>query len=88
MDFRERKNVFNSKKIFTKKLILAMFNPAKKIIIEIDINRIVLNSISSQPDEKKRLHPIIFYFKKFIAPELNYDIHDKKLLAIVNSFKI
>ena len=65
-----------------------MFNPVKKIIAEIDINRIALGSVLSQPDEKKRLYPIIFYFRKFIASELNYDIYDKKLLAIVDNFKI
>ena len=65
-----------------------MFNLVKKIIIEIDINRIVLGLILNQPDEKKRLYPVIFYFRKFTAPELNYDIYDKKLLAIVDSFKI
>ena len=74
--------------MFTKRLILTMFNPAKKIIIEIDTNKIALNSILNQPDEKQRLYSIIFYFRKFTAPELNYDIYDKKLLAIVNSFKI
>ena len=65
-----------------------MFNLVKKIIIEIDISRIVLGSILNQPDEKKRLYPVIFYSRKFTAPELNYDIYDKKLLAIVNNFKI
>ena len=65
-----------------------MFNPVKKIIIEIDISRITLGLILSQLDEEKRLYPIIFYFRKFRAPELNYDIHDKELLVIVNSFKI
>ena len=74
--------------MFTKEPILAIFDPAKKIMIEIDTNKIALDSILSQLDEKKRLYPIIFYSKKFIAPELNYDIHDKELLAIVNSFKI
>ena len=74
--------------MFTKGLILTIFNPAKKIIIEIDINKIALSLILNQPDEKKRLYPIIFYSRKFTAPELNYDIYDKKLLAIVNSFKI
>ena len=74
--------------MFTKRLILTIFDLAKKIIIEIDTNKIVLNSILNQPDEKKRLYPIIFYFRKFITPELNYDIYDKKLLAIVNNFKI
>ena len=65
-----------------------MFNPAKKIIIETDTNKIALDLILSQPDEKKRLYPIIFYSRKSIVSELNYDIYDKKLLAIVNSFKI
>ena len=74
--------------MFTKGLILTIFNPAKKIIIEIDINKIVLGAILSQPDEKRRLYSIIFYFRKFIASKLNYDIYDKKLLTIVNSFKI
>ena len=33
--------------MFTKKPILAMFNPAKKIMIEIDTNRIALSLILS-----------------------------------------
>ena len=57
-------------------------------MVETDINKIVLNLILNQPDEKKRLYSIIFYFRKFTAPELNYDIYDKKLLTIVNSFKV
>ena len=74
--------------MFTKRLILTMFDPAKKIMVEIDASRIALGSILNQSDEKNRLYPIIFYSRKFTAPKLNYDIHDKKLLAIVNSFKI
>ena len=74
--------------MFTKKLILTIFNLAKKIIVEIDINKIALDSILSLFDEKKRLYPIIFYFKKFTVSELNYNIHDKELLIIVDSFKI
>ena len=74
--------------MFTKKPILAMFNPKKKIIIEIDTNKIALGSILSQLNEEDRLHPIIFYFRKFTTLELNYNIYDKKLLIIVNSFKI
>ena len=74
--------------MFIKGLILAMFNLVKKIIVEIDASKIALNSILSQPDEKQRLYPVIFYFRKFTAPELNYDIYDKELLTIVDSFKV
>jgi len=31
---------------------------------------------------------IAFHSRTFTAPELNYDIHDKKLLAIFEAFKI
>ena len=88
MDLKGGRKVPSFKKIFTKRLTLAIFNPAKKIIVEIDISKIALNAIISQPDGKKRLYPIIFYSRKFTASELNYNIHDKELLAIVNSFKI
>ena len=74
--------------MFTKGLILAIFNPVKKIMVETDINKIALGSILSQSDEKDRLYPIMFYSKKFTTLELNYNIHDKELLAIINSFKI
>ena len=74
--------------MFTKELILTIFDSAKKIIVEIDASKIVLDLILNQPDEKKRLYPVIFYFRKFIISELNYNIYDKELLAIVNSFKI
>ena len=87
VDFK-KKAFLALKEIFTKKLILAMFNFVEKIIVEIDTNKIVLDSILNQFDEKKRLYSIIFYSRKFIVPELNYDIYDKKLLTIVNSFKI
>ena len=65
-----------------------MFDLPKKIIIEIDINRIALNAILSQLDKINRLYPDIFHSKKFTTSELNYNIYDKELLVIMNSFKI
>ena len=56
--------------MFTKGLILTMFNPKKKIIVEIDINRIALGAILSQLDKKNRLYPVIFYFRKFTTLKL------------------
>ena len=34
------------------------------------------------------IHPVAFYSRTFFTPELNYDIHDKELLAIFEAFKI
>ena len=76
------------KNIFTKRLILTISNPKKKIIVEMDINKIVLNAILSQLDKKDRLYPIKFYSKKFTILELNYNIYDKELSIIINNFKI
>jgi hypothetical protein len=32
-------------------------------------------------------HPISFYFRKFSRAEINYNIHDKELLTIVDAFE-
>jgi len=34
------------------------------------------------------IHPIAFHSQIFSAPELNYDIYNKELLAIFEAFKI
>jgi hypothetical protein len=41
----------------------------------------------SQIGNKKKLHPNAFHARKFSPAEINYEIHDKELLAIVDSFK-
>jgi hypothetical protein len=43
--------------------------------------------VFSQPDKDGRLHPVAFHSRKFIAAEINYEIHDKELLTIVDSFQ-
>ena len=41
----------------------------------------------SQPNNEGQLKPIAFYSHKMIALELNYNIHNKELLAIVEAFR-
>jgi len=38
--------------------------------------------------EDSEIHPVAFHSRTFSAPELNYDVHDKELLAIFEAFKI
>ena len=38
-------------------------------------------------DNKGTLHPVAFYSLKFQLAEINYEIHDKELLVIVDAFK-
>ena len=64
-----------------------MFKSEKLITFETNASDEVIESCISQSDDKKRLHFIAFHNKKFTSVELNYEIYDKKLLAIVDSFK-
>ena len=74
------------KEMFTKAPILKHFDPDIPAIVETDASDFALGGILSQSHEK-RLHPIAFHSRKFSPAEINYDIHDKELLAIVDCFK-
>jgi len=67
--------------------ILVHFDPAKEVIIETEISDFAIGAVLSQRDEEKRLHPVAFHSRKFQPAEVNYKIHDKELLAVVDAFK-
>jgi transposase InsO family protein len=75
------------KQRFTSAPILAHFNPANPVIVETDASDFALGAVLSQRGEDNRLHPVAFHSRKFSPAEINYEIHDKELLAIVDSFK-
>jgi len=52
-----------------------------------DASDFALGAILSQRDKEGRLHPVAFHSRKFQPVEINYEIHDKELLAIVDAFK-
>ncbi|KFZ16177.1 hypothetical protein V501_02352, partial [Pseudogymnoascus sp. VKM F-4519 (FW-2642)] len=75
---------------FTEAPILATFDPAKKIILETDSSDFAIGACLNQPDENDengKFKPIAYYSRKLSPAELNYDIHDKELLAIVVAFE-
>jgi len=39
-------------------------------------------------NEENKVHPVIFYSCTFTIAELNYDMYNKELLAIFETFKI
>lgn len=67
--------------------ILCHFNPAKPCVVEADASDYALGMVCSQYDDEGRLHPIAFYSRKLLPAEMNYQIYDKELLAIVVAFK-
>jgi len=56
--------------------------------METDASDYVLTVILSIVNEENEVHIVAFHFYNFTMVELNYNIHDKKLLAIFEAFKI
>jgi len=75
------------KKAFTTAPILTHPDFQKPFFLETDASDFALGAILSQPDKDKCLHPIAFHSQKFSVAKINYEIHDKELLAIVDSFQ-
>src|SRR5258706_3965728 len=71
---------------FTTAPVLKHFNPELQAIIETDASDFALGAILSQKYDKA-LHPVAFHSRKLSPAEINYDTHDKELLAIVDCFK-
>jgi len=66
---------------------LKIYNPKKLTILKINASDYAIEACLNQSDEKDRLHPVAYYSRKIMPPELNYNIHNKELLAIVTTLK-
>ena len=67
--------------------LLQHFNPTLPSTLITDASDFAFASILLQPDKQNLLHPTSYYSRKFTPSEINYEIHDKELLAIVDSFR-
>jgi len=82
-------DAFNSlKKAFTSAPILTHWIPDAQLIMETNASDYALAAILSIVNEDNEVHPVAFHSRTFTAAELNYDTHDKELLAIFEAFKI
>ncbi|CEL62189.1 Retrotransposable element Tf2 155 kDa protein type 1 OS=Schizosaccharomyces pombe (strain 972 / ATCC 24843) GN=Tf2-1 PE=4 SV=1 [Rhizoctonia solani AG-1 IB] len=75
------------KKAITEPPVLAHADPDKLYFLETDASGAALGSVLSQQQDDGRLHPIGFLSESFKGAEVNYDMHNKELLAIIRSFK-
>ena len=75
------------KEAFTSAPILAHIDPEKPFTIEADASDFALGSILSQPGKDGQSHPVAFHSRKFTTAEINYEVHDKELLVVVDSFE-
>ena len=82
-------DTFNSlKKLFTSVPILTYWIPNAQLIVETNALDYALTTILSVINEDNEVYPVAFHSHTFTVAELNYDIHDKELLAIFEAFKI
>lgn len=69
--------------------ILRFYDPYFKTMIETDASNGVIAGVCSQQDPTTmEWHPIAFFTKTMVTAELNYDIHDKEMLAIIRSMEV
>jgi hypothetical protein len=74
------------KTAFTTAPILRHFDPLLPTIVETDASDFAIGAILSQLEDGK-LQPVAFHSRKMDKCEINYEIHDKEMLAIISAFK-
>jgi hypothetical protein len=72
---------------FTTAPILRHFHQSSEVIIETDASDYVSVAVLSQRDDEGVLHPVVFFSKKHLPTECNYDIYDKLLMAIIKGLE-
>ena len=83
----DQQKTFDDFKIaFTTAPILFHFDPNKQTVVETDVSDYVTAGIFFQYDDDGQLRPVVYFFCKMSPAECNYEIYDKKLLAIINGF--
>jgi len=82
-------DAFNSlKKTFISAPILTYWILNVQLIVETNALDYALAAILFIINKDNEVHPVVFHSHTFTVVELNYDTHDKELLAIFEAFKI
>ena len=63
--------------------VLRHFDLKAIIYIKIDASDYISRGILLQKNKKRNLHSVAYFSKLIISAECNYDIYNKKLLAII-----
>ena len=85
----EQPKAFDNLKIaFTTAPILLHYDPNKQTMVKTDASDYVTAGVFSQYDDNGQLKPVVYFFCKMNFAKCNYEIYDKKLLAIIKSFEL
>ena len=77
----------NLKAAFASAPVLTHWIPDAPMIVETDTSDYVIAAIFSIILLNGKIHPVAFHSRTLTTSELNYDTHDKELLAIFEAFK-
>jgi RNase H-like domain found in reverse transcriptase len=75
------------KQAFISAPVLTHYKPGCLLVIETDTSNYALAAILSQVESNGEIHPVTYLSRTFSDTELNYDTHDKELMAIYEAFK-
>lgn len=67
--------------------VLIHADPTKPFHLFTHASDYALGAVLNQEGDDGRLHPVGYHSRKMAPAEINYEIHDKELLAIVDAFK-
>ena len=70
------------KKRFTEKPVLTTFDEDKQAILEVDASDYAMGACLTQAGKS-----IAYFSKTFQSAEINYDVGDKELLAVVSALQ-
>ncbi len=80
--------IFNRlKQTFITVSILMHYNSNLFVTVKINVFDYVVIEVMSQRDDNEQLRSVIYFSFKMLLAECNYEIYDKKLLAIIRAFE-
>ena len=75
------------KEWFTKELVLAALDLDKRMRIEMDMSDYATGGVLSMECKDGLWRPVVFLSKSLNETEKNYEIYDKKMLAIIRGLE-
>ena len=81
------KAVASLKVAFQMAPILIHHNPSKPVFLFTNASDFSISGIPHQADSNGNLHPLCFFSWKLTNAEINYDVHNKEMLGVIESLK-
>ena len=67
--------------------ILTIFNLEREAILKTNTSNYAIGVYLTQKGNDGKRRTVTYYARKMTGPELNYDIHNKELLAVVEALR-